>query len=136
MPCRYSTYYFIFIYSVIVSKINLDDLIIGDKNAVLIAARILGYGSKYTFNYLGKRETADLSKLDNKEVDLSNIIEGKNEFSYTLESTGTQIMYKILTGKDEKKIDKELAGYKKINPDNIPEISTRLKYMIISMSSL
>ena len=119
--------------SVIVSKVNLDDLIIGDKNAVLIAARILGYGSKYTFNYLGKSETADLSKLENKDVDLGNITEGKNEFSYTLESTGTQIMYKILTGKDEKKIDKELAGFKKINPDNIPEISTRLKYMITSV---
>jgi hypothetical protein len=36
--------------SVIVSKININDLVIGDKNAVLIATRILGYGkniSKY-----------------------------------------------------------------------------------------
>ena len=119
--------------SVIVSKINLDDLIIGDKNAVLIATRILGYGSKYTFNYLGKSETVDLSKLDNKKVDLNNITEEKNEFNYTLESTGTKITYKILTGKDEKNIDKELAGFKKINPDNIPEISTRLKYIIVSI---
>ena len=119
--------------SVIVSKINLDDLIIGDKNAVLIASRILGYGSKYTFNYLGKSETVDLSKLDNKKVDLNNITEEKNEFNYTLESTGTKISYKILTGKDEKNIDKELAGFKKINPDNIPEISTRLKYIIVSI---
>tara|TARA_R110000803_G_scaffold205984_1_gene272976 strand:- start:2140 stop:2877 length:738 start_codon:yes stop_codon:yes gene_type:complete len=119
--------------SVIVSKINLDDLIIGDKNAVLIASRILGYGSKYTFNYLGKSETVDLSKLDNKKVDLNNITEEKNEFNYTLESTGTKITYKILTGKDEKNIDKELAGFKKINPDNIPEISTRLKYIIVSI---
>ena len=31
--------------SVIINKdINLDDLIVGDKNAVLIATRILGYG--------------------------------------------------------------------------------------------
>ena len=33
--------------SVMVSKINIKDLIIGDKNAVLIATRILGYGSDY-----------------------------------------------------------------------------------------
>ena len=119
--------------AVIVSKVNLDDLIIGDKNAVLIATRILGYGSKYTFNYLGKSETVDLSKIDNKDLDISNIIEGKNEFTYSLESTGTNITYKILTGKDEKLVDKELKGYKKINPDNIPEISTRLKHMILSV---
>ena len=119
--------------SVIVSKIKLDDLIIGDKNAILIATRILGYGSKYTFNYLGKSETVDLSKLENKDINSNNITEGKNQFSYTLESTGTEITYKILTGKDEKGVDKELAGFKKINPDNIPEISTRLKYMITSI---
>ena len=35
--------------SLIVSKINYDDLLIGDKNAILIASRILGYGSEYTF---------------------------------------------------------------------------------------
>ena len=40
--------------SVIVSKINLKDLIIGDNNAVLIATRILGYGADYTVNMKGK----------------------------------------------------------------------------------
>ena len=34
--------------SVIVNKdINIDDLIVGDKNALLIASRILGYGKDY-----------------------------------------------------------------------------------------
>ena len=119
--------------AVIVSKINLDDLIIGDKNAVLIATRILGYGSKYTFNYLTQEKTVDLSKLENKKINPNDFIEGKNEFSYTLENTGTEITYKILTGKEENKIEKDLAGYKKINKDNIPDISTRLKYMITSV---
>ena len=34
--------------SMIVSKINYDDLILGDKNAILVAARILGYGADYS----------------------------------------------------------------------------------------
>ena len=38
--------------SLIVSKdIDFNDLLIGDKNALLISARILGYGSKYKFNF-------------------------------------------------------------------------------------
>ena len=32
-------------------KINYDDLLLGDKNAILVAARILGYGSEYSFEY-------------------------------------------------------------------------------------
>jgi len=37
--------------SLIVTSVNYNDLLIGDKNAILIAARILGYGSDYTFTY-------------------------------------------------------------------------------------
>jgi hypothetical protein len=36
--------------SLIISKINYNDLIVGDKNALLVASRILGYGKDYTFN--------------------------------------------------------------------------------------
>ena len=35
--------------SLIVSKVDYNDLLIGDKNALLIAARILGYGKDYSF---------------------------------------------------------------------------------------
>ena len=49
--------------SVLVSKINLKDLIIGDKNAVFVATRILGYGKDYKFNYLGEEKSLDLTTL-------------------------------------------------------------------------
>ena len=59
--------------SLIVSEINYNDLLIGDKNAIMIAARILGYGAEYKFNYNGKEETVNLSEIDNKEIDESPI---------------------------------------------------------------
>jgi hypothetical protein len=120
--------------SLIVSKINYDDLIIGDKNALFIAARILGYGGNYTFEYGGQSHTVDLSSLDNKSFDESLITKGVNEFSYTLPHLGTKTTFKILTSADEKKIDKELEGLKKINKENSPELSTRLKYIITSVN--
>jgi hypothetical protein len=121
--------------SLVVNKdINIDDLIIGDKNSLLIASRILGYGSKYPVKINGRDVSVDLSILENKDIDFSSIEQGKNEFSYTLESTGNVITYKLLTGKDEKIIEKEIAGIKKIQSDASPELTTRLKQMILSIN--
>jgi len=119
--------------SLIVTKVNYDDLIVGDKNALFIAARILGYGGNYAFDYDGQSHTVDLSTLNNKEFDESLITKGVNEFHFTLPYSETKITFKILTSADEKKIEKELTGLKKINKDNSPELSTRLKYIIISV---
>ena len=120
--------------SVIINKdINVDDLIIGDKNALLIATRILGYGKEYKVTIAGQDESIDLTELDNREFDGSLMLGGKNEFSYTLPSTGTVLTYKIITGRDEKAIERELAGLKKINKESSPSLSTRLKFMILSI---
>jgi hypothetical protein len=117
--------------ALIVSKINYNDLIVGDKNAIMVAARVLGYGSDYVFNYNGQEHTVDLSKIDNKPFEHSN--KGVNEFEFTLPSTGVNITYKILTLGDEQKINAELDGLKKINKNSSAELSTRLKFMITSI---
>jgi hypothetical protein len=119
--------------SLIITKINYDDLILGDKNALFIAARVLGYGKDYTFEYNGESHTVDLSLLENKEFNESLITKGVNEFSFTLPHSGNKITFKILTTSDEQKIDKELTGLKKISKDHSPELSTRLKYIITSV---
>jgi len=121
--------------SLIVTKgVNTKDLIVGDKNALFVAARILGYGKDYTFNYNGQEYTVDLSKIDNKPLDESKIEKGKNEFSFTLPHSNTEITYKLLTGHDDSNIEKEIEGLKKINKDLSPELSTRLKYIITSIN--
>ena len=33
--------------SVIVDNVNIDDILIGDKNAIILATRLLGYGPTY-----------------------------------------------------------------------------------------
>ena len=120
--------------SVVMSKINLKDLVIGDKNAVLIATRILGYGSDYSFTINGNQQTIDLSTLENKPFDGSLMIDGKNEFAFTLPHSKTDITYKLLDGHDEVKIERELKGLKKINKNASPEATTRLKYTLTSVN--
>ena len=119
--------------SLIVSDVNYNDIITGDKNALLIAARVLGYGKDYKFEYKGEEVEVDLSIIDNKEFDESSIIKGENKFLYTLPNSKTEVAYKILTSGDEKKIAAEVKGLKKINKKANPELSTRLKYMIVAV---
>lgn len=116
--------------SLIVSDVNYDDLLLGDKNALLIAARVLGYGKDYEITYGGEKVTVDLSKLENKILDESLFTKGKNEFSFTLPTSGAEIKFKLLTHKDEKEIEAEIKGLQKIDKDSNPELSTRLKFMI------
>lgn len=120
--------------ALIVTKINYDDIVIGDKNALMVASRILGYGADYTFKYANKTYTIDLSKIENKNFDESLITPYKNEFQFTLPTSNTQITFKILTHSDELKINQELEGLKKLGRELSPELSTRLKYIITSVN--
>jgi hypothetical protein len=120
--------------SVIINKdIKIDDLIVGDKNALLIATRILGYGKDYEITVKGTSYVLDMSTLDNKEIDESKFEAGKNEFNFTTPATDTILTYQLATGKVEKQVDREIAGLKKINKENPAELTTRLKHLITSV---
>lgn len=120
--------------SLIVSDVKYEDMIVGDKNALLIAARILGYGKDYKFTWGGEEYNIDLTTIQDKPIN-EKLFKGINEFAFILPSTGIEITFKLLTGADEKKINAELEGLKKINKNASPELSTRLKHMITSVGS-
>lgn len=123
--------------ALIVDKgINYSDLFSGDKNALLVASRILGYGEIYEFNYGGEKISVDLSKLDSKPINADLFKERKNEFEFTLPTTKKTLLFKFLTQKDEIDIDSEVKGLQKINKDSSPELSTRLKYIIQSVDGV
>jgi hypothetical protein len=119
--------------SLLVEKINIKDLLIGDKNALLVACRVLGYGKDYTFNYQGEEYNIDLSLLENKEFNEGEVTKGVNSFNYTLPFSNTEITYKLLNGHDETQIEKEIEGMKKINKNLTYDLTTRLKYLITSV---
>jgi|TARA_X000001388_G_C2233249_1_gene124080 hypothetical protein len=126
--------------SLIVTPCDYNELLIGDKNAILVAARILGYGQDYTFKYTnpntGEEEdvTVDLTKSNDKVLDDSLIINGKNEFEFTLPTSKISVTFKFLTQNDENKIANELKGLKKINKGSSSELTTRMKYLITSVN--
>jgi hypothetical protein len=127
--------------SMLVTQFNYNDLLIGDKDALMLASRILGYGNDYDFNYysdsspIPEKITVDLTKIKEKPLVSTNIITpGKNEFHFEFPNTKNKITFKLLTHGDEQNIDKEIQGLKKIDPKGNFEAVTRLRHMILSVN--
>ena len=123
--------------SLIVSKdIKVNDLLIGDKNAIMIAARILSYGKDYKVQFAGEDVVVDLSLLENKKIDEELLSGKKNEFTFQLPNTDNSLTFRLLTHIDEKNIEREIEGKKKINKDSSTQVTTRLAYIITSVNGL
>jgi len=127
--------------SLIVTKININDLVLGDKNALMIASKILGYGKDYTFKTINSNgdyvdKTIDLTTLKDKNLNPEDLIQERvNEFRFTLPHSGNEITFKLLTHGDEKKIEEEIKGLQKLFPNSVPaDLSTRYKYIITSVN--
>lgn len=120
--------------SMIVTPIDYNELLTGDKDAIMVAARILGYGKDYSITYNGKEYIVDLTQLKDKEVDFTLFNNGINDFPFTLPQTGNNITFKILTHGDEQKIDAEVKGLQKVNPLATTDVTTRLKHIITSVN--
>ena len=127
--------------SVIVSKgVKLDDLLIGDKNAIMVGTRILGYGANYDISLTDPdtqervEYTVNLSELKNKQIDES-IYENGNLFSFELPNSKRVLEFKLLTHGDELEIDKSLKDYEKVEKLTgvSNELTTRLKHQIQSV---
>jgi len=119
-------------------KINTNSMLIGDKNALFIAARVLAYGKEYTFDYAdsqgqSKEHTFDLTTLKDKKIDFSKQEKGKNLFSFKLPQSERTIEFKLLTDGDERDVTKELAALSKVSGGVSKEVTTRFKKMVISV---
>ncbi len=120
--------------SLIITKFNYSDLLIGDKNAIMIAARVLGYGKDYKFTYGGEDQVIDLAKIEPLPLSEEVKNSSSNEFSFNLPSSDNVVTFKLLTHGDEKKIEQELKGLTKLNKNSSPTVTTRLKHQITSIN--
>jgi len=121
-------------------NVKLDDLLIGDKNALMIGTRVLGYGKDYDCIVIDPEtgeqvETkVDLTTLKDKQVDES-LFQNGNKFEYELPNSKRIVGFKLLTHKDETEINKILKSLEKAEQLTgvSTELTTRLKYQITSI---
>ena len=122
---------------IVTNGVKQEHLILGDKNAVLVAARILAYGPEYTAEVSNPKNfeetiehTFDLTECKFKEA-LKDVDYSDNTFEYETPIGKNKVKFKLLTGADEKQIEKDLEQSKKFGYNT--EISTRLRYTIIDV---
>ena len=121
-------------------KVKLDDLLIGDKNALMVGTRVLGYGKDYDVVIVDPETgqdvetTIDLTTLDHKKVDES-LLQNGNNFEFELPNSKRKLGFKLLTHKDESEINKILKSLEKAEKLTgvSNELTTRLKYQIQSI---
>ena len=121
--------------SLIITKgVKQDDLILGDKNAVLVASRILAYGPEYTVEVTNPNDidekvehTFDLSKCPFKELS-KDVDYSDNSFDFTTPVGKNKLKFKLLTGADETLIEKDIKQSSKFGVSS--DITTRLRYTV------
>jgi len=130
--------------ALIITPCSYDDLLIGDKNAIMIAARVMGYGSEYKVSIEDpytpgeKQDTViDLQNLQDMEIDW-DLIGDENAFDFELPTTKANVTFRLLTHGDEGKISDEVKALKKNFKTRgyagvDAQLSTRLKHMIIAV---
>lgn len=127
--------------SLIQSPIKYNDLLLGDRNAIMMAARIYGYGPDYeaevkTPSGTQQKVSINLSEIEYKEIDEKMITPGSNLFKFKFPISGDEIEFKVLTVGDEKKIERAIKERKKTRngPSSRfggdPTLTTRLEAII------
>ena len=122
---------------IVTNGVNLDDMVLGDKNAVMVAARILAYGPDYTCEVVNPSTNEKSTHTFNlADCPFKKLPKGvtENKFNLKLPASKAEIQFKLLTGKEEAIIEKELKGSKKIVTQILPELTTRLRHLIISVN--
>ena len=132
---------------IVTPGVDISELVIGDKEWLLISARILGYGNEYPVSIIDSKTgkpisaTMDLSKLKSRQFDKASDDAGC--FEYIVPSNNDVIKFKYLSATDASKVADESINstflkmsIHAINGDtDVNTIEDYLKYELRAMDS-
>lgn len=122
-------------------NVDASELLAGDRNAILIAIRITGYGQEYNIDVdcpaCGEnvKHKFDLAALPVKRLGSEPRSANKNEFVFDLPIMRKQVVFKLLSGADERELSTILDRTRKLSGGGGIEnlVTTRLIHQIISI---
>lgn len=123
-------------------NINPNDLLGGDRNALMVAIRITGYGPEYNAeiecNECGVKtdHQFNLGELPIKRLDLDPVAPGSNIFEFTLPKTKKTVKFRFLTGRDEEEITAISDKQKKLGLSTESNVTTNLLHAIVSIDGI
>jgi|TARA_R110000824_G_scaffold252766_1_gene441533 hypothetical protein len=122
-------------------SVDVRNMISGDRNALMVALRVTGYGQEYKVDVdcpacsVRSNQAFDLAELPIKSLEIAPVEVGTNVFSFDLPITKKTCEFRFLTGKDEEEIMVMTERKKKTGlSDNL--VTTRLTYSIVSIDGV
>lgn len=120
-------------------RIDVSQLLSGDRNALMVALRVTGYGADYNVEVdcpacgVKSKQAFNLSELELKPLDIEPVEPGANLFEITLPVTKKKIRFKFLTGADEEEILTIQERKKKVGGMGDNVVTTRLQFSIVAI---
>jgi hypothetical protein len=127
---------------VIDKAINPTDLLSGDRNALMVAIRITGYGQEYDAEIecsecnVKSAHQFNLASLPIKSLDIEPVAPGMNSFEFVLPSSKKTVKFKFMSGRDEEEILMTQERQKKLGMNTDSSVTTSLMYSIISIDGI
>jgi hypothetical protein len=121
--------------------IDPDQMVAGDRTALLIAIRNSGYGAEYDPEVQcpvcdGKfRPKFKMDKLELKMLDEDPVAPGTNAFEFVLPVSCEKVTYKLLTGLETAELERTQENLRRIKGPDAPEetVTSRLVASIVSI---
>lgn len=126
-------------------SIDPTQLLTGDRNALMVAIRITGYGADYEVEVecpdtdcsVKSKHMFDLSQLPIRRLELEPVSAGSNLFEFKLPRTGKVVKFRFLTGKDEEDIVATQDRQKKLNlTQGDTAVTSNLLYSIVAIDGV
>ena len=123
-------------------NINTSDLLVGDRNALMVAIRITGYGPEYETEVECEEcatktpHTFNLGELPIRRLELTPVETNTNLFEFVLPYSKKTVKFKFMTGRDEEEIMLTQEKQKKLSISSDSTITTSLQYTIVSVDGV
>jgi len=120
--------------------INCEDMINGDRMALMIGIRVTGYGPEY--HAAGNCQSCntnnefivDLTTLPIKRLQISPVRAGVNEFEFKLPVTKKSVVFKYVTAREERERNAAIKSMQKVTGAQISNnITSFLENSIVSV---
>jgi hypothetical protein len=119
---------------------DVKNLLLGDRNALLISIRVTGYGADYAADVkctaCGKNSNYEfnLSELEIKQLSVDPVESGKNIFEFKLPVSKKIVHFRFFNSNDENEIDNEISNVTKIlGASSTGRVTSRLFKRILSI---
>ncbi len=122
--------------------VDPDQMLVGDRNAVLIAIRVSAYGAEYPATVAcpdceeTHERTFNLSRLTLKTIDVEPAGgPGTNEFSFRLDRIGKEVRFKLMDAATASKLDRDAESIRKKGGQE-SGVTMRLLAQVISIEGV